>query len=303
MGGSSTAYSVMTGDVSSMKKKSRYPSSRKGAGLSRIAIAAVCIAAVLLILVVIMARVFPSIWGAISSERTKDAITEVTMQLDTGEQETEQAVFDATENLAESSGMEASVLPELAELYAANPDLAGWITIEDTVVDYPVMYTPEDGEKYIYADFEGNFDVCGLPFIEDGCSLEPESDNLIIYGHNMKNGSMFASLLKYKDEAYWEAHPVISFSTLYEEREYEIIAAFYDHVYYKYEDCFKFYQFIDAEDEAHFKEARTYYKDNALYDTGVTAEYGDRLITLVTCAYHVDNGRFVVVARERIDSE
>ena len=88
---------------------------------------------------------------------------------------------------------------------------------------------------------------------------------------------------------------------MYEEKTYEIIAAFYDRVYYKYEDCFKFYQFIDAEDEAHFQEAIDYFKKTALYDTGVTAEYGDKLITLVTCAYHVDNGRFVVVAKDVTD--
>lgn len=209
---------------------------------------------------------------------------------------------DSENGEAEGDG-EAQILPRLAELYEQNPDLAGWIQIADTVIDYPVMFTPEDGEKYIYADFEGHFDVEGLPFIEDDCSMDPESDNLIIYGHNMKNGTMFASLMDYADKSYWEEHPVITFSTLYEEREYEIVAAFYDRVYYKYENCFKFYQFIDAEDEEHFAEALTYYKDNALYDTGVSAEYGDRLITLVTCAYHVENGRFVVVARAAADEE
>ena len=114
----------------------------------------------------------------------------------------------------------------------------------------------------------------------------------------MTNGAMFATLMDYKSEKFWKAHPVVKYKTLYEEREYEIIAAFEDRVYYKYEDCFKFYQFIDAEDEAHYQEAMTYYKEHALYDTGVDAQYGDHLITLVTCAYHVEDGRFVVVARE-----
>ena len=194
---------------------------------------------------------------------------------------------------------EAKILPHLAEMYAQNPDLAGWIKIEDSVVDYPVMYTPENGEKYIYADFKGKFNVAGLPFIEDDCCMDPESDNLIIYGHNMRNGSMFASLIKYQKETYWKEHPTILFSTLHEEREYEIVSAFYDKVYYQHETCFKFYQFIDARDESHFNEAMDYYYEHALYDTGVTAEYGDRLITLVTCAYHIENGRFVVVAREK----
>ena len=211
---------------------------------------------------------------------------------------------EATEEnteLPEETEEISEFLQELNELHAENADLIGWIRIEDTVIDYPVMHTPSDSEKYIYKNFDGIFDVNGLPFLDGKCSLDPESTNLIIYGHNMKSGAMFASLLNYKEQEYWEEHPVISFSTLNEEREYEVLAAFYDKVYYKTDTCFKFYQFIDAEDAETYREAITYYKEHGLYDTGVTAEYGDRLITLVTCAYHVENGRFVVVAREILD--
>lgn len=115
----------------------------------------------------------------------------------------------------------------------------------------------------------------------------------------MLDGSMFRSLMKYQDKTYWQAHPTIQFDTLYEEGEYEVLAAFYDRVYYTYEDCFKFYQFIDAADKADFDNAISYFRDKALYDTGVTAAYGDKLISLVTCAYHVEDGRFVVVARKK----
>ena len=215
--------------------------------------------------------------------------------------QTKQTEKETAVQTSDVQSQDQDKLVELAILHEQNSDLAGWIRIEDTVVDYPVMFTPEDGEKYIYADFKGKFDKAGLPFIEDDCSMEPESDNIIIYGHNMKNGSMFASLMDYEKRKYWEEHPIISFSTLSEEREYEIVAAFYDKVYYEHETCFKFYQFINAENEAHFEEAYDYYKKKALYDTGVTAEYGDHLLTLVTCAYHIENGRFVVVAREKQD--
>lgn len=191
------------------------------------------------------------------------------------------------------------ILPEFAELYEQNNDLAGWITIDGTVIDYPVMFTPDDPEKYIYANFAGKFDANGLPFIDGNCSMDPESDNLIIYGHNMTSGAMFAKLVKYQQKDFWQRNPIIHFSTLYENREYEVVAAFYDQVYKKTDTCFKFYKFIDAESEEAFQEAMTYYKEHALYDTGVTASYGDKLITLVTCAYHVNNGRFVVVAREK----
>jgi len=193
---------------------------------------------------------------------------------------------------------EPVMLPEMAALYEENPDVVGWIRIDNTKLDYPVMFTPDDEERYLRADLEGNFDMSGLPFIDKDCSMDPESDNLIIYGHNMQNGTAFRALMSYANQSFWEEHPTIYLSTLYEERTYEIIAAFYDRVYYKNEDVFKFYQFIDYETEEEFNEAIANYQDKAQYDTGVTAEYGDRLITLVTCAYHVNNGRFVVVARE-----
>jgi len=245
------------------------------------------------------------IFGAADSEDASDKDILQSQQVISGEAVPEESLQEGKDTIEqdvifeESESLEENViLPNLAELYEQNPDLAGWITIPDTVVDYPVMYTPEDGEKYIHANFEGKFAAAGSLFIEDGCSMEPESDNIIIYGHNMKNGSMFGTLMDYEEEDYWKEHPVISFSTLYEKRKYEVIAAFYDRVYYQHENCFKFYQFINAEGEEHFEEAMAYYRKKSLYDTGVEASYGDRLITLVTCAYHIENGRFVVVARE-----
>lgn len=193
---------------------------------------------------------------------------------------------------------EPEMLDWMAELYAENPDIVGWIKIEGTKVDYPVMHTPDDPEKYLYLGFDGEYDIKGTLFIDANCSMDPESDDLIIYGHNMKNGTMFRTLMSYKKESYWKAHPTIQFSTLYEERTYEIVAAFYDRVYKKSDTCFKFYKFIDPASSTEFNEAIAYYKENSLYDTGVDARYGDSLITLVTCSYHTTNGKFVVVARE-----
>lgn len=211
------------------------------------------------------------------------------------EETTVQTETTVPETTAET---EAQILPYFVEM-ARNPDFVGWIKITGTKLDCPLMYTPGDGEKYLRRNMEGEYSVGGVPFIDEHCSLDPRSDNLIIYGHNMKNGTMFRTLMEYDQRDYWEEHPVIYLSSLYEEKEYEILAAFYDKVYMKTDTCFKFYQFIDAEDEEDFNEAIAYFKKHALYDTGVTAAYGDKLITLVTCSYHVDNGRFVVVAREK----
>lgn len=209
---------------------------------------------------------------------------------------------ESTEATEESTGPTEPVMLEyMAELYAQNPDIVAWITIEGTALDYPVMYTPDDEERYIRKDFEGNYDYSGLPFVDKDCSIDPESDNVIIYGHNLKNGKAFTTIMSYKNKSFWEEHPTIKYTTLYEERTYEIVAVFRDKVYYKSDTCFKFYQFIDAENEEDFNEAMTYYKEHSLYDTGVTAEYGDSLLSLVTCSYHTDNGRFVVIARQITD--
>lgn len=213
---------------------------------------------------------------------------------------------EETESETETETVKETVSERLAyldELYKQNPDVAGWLEIEGTELNYPVMFTPEDEEKYLRHDFDGNYSIGGVPFIDADCSLEPESDNIIIYGHNMNNGTMFRTLMSYAQESFWEEHPEILFATLEEERTYEVVAAFYDRVYFQYEDVFKFYQFIDADDEEHFNYAMENYKSKALYDTGVEAAYGDHLLTLVTCSYHTDYGRFVVVARAVSEEE
>lgn len=189
------------------------------------------------------------------------------------------------------------ILPRLQEQYEKNPDLAGWLTVPGTRIDYPVMYSPDEPERYLHANFEVSYSFAGLPFIDAAC--DPESGNRIIYAHNMLDGSMFRTLLKYQQKDFWQRNPVISFNTLYEEQEYEVVAAFYDKVYKKSDTNFKFYQFYDTSDQSRFDEAMAYYREHALYDTGVTAQCGDELITLVTCAYQTENGRFVVVARKK----
>ena len=189
------------------------------------------------------------------------------------------------------------ILPRFLELYQKNPDLAGWLTIPGTRIDYPVMYSPDEPERYLHANFDAAYSFAGLPFLDAAC--DTESGNRIIYAHNMLDGSMFRTLLKYQQKDFWQRNPVISFNTLYEEQEYEVVAAFYDKVYKKTDTNFKFYQFYDTSDQSRFDEAMAYYREHALYDTGVTAQCGDLFLTLVTCAYQTENGRFVVVARKK----
>lgn len=189
-----------------------------------------------------------------------------------------------------------TVLPQYQQLKALNGDLYGWISIEDTEIDYPVMLTPEAPEKYLHLDFDGQYSFSGVPFADAGTA--EASVNTLVYGHHMQNGTMFAGLMKYVDSSYRNAHPAIRFDTVYQTGEYEVLAAFYSQIYYSPSKTdFVYYDYSNINSEKQFDEYVAKCKEASLYDTGVDAQWGDKLITLSTCAYHVANGRFVVVAR------
>jgi sortase B len=188
------------------------------------------------------------------------------------------------------------ILEQYRALHEQNADMVGWIKIDGTVIDYPVMYTFDD--FYLSHGFDKEESKSGVPFIDKRCTVEPFGTNTIIYGHHMKNGTMFAGLENYKDADYYKEHPAICFDTLYTHQEYEIIAVFESQIYKKSDTVFKHYNFLNAEGQTDFDECIANVKALSLYDTGVTASYGDELLTLVTCAYHTENGQFVVVAKK-----
>lgn len=200
------------------------------------------------------------------------------------------------ELIQEAAETEPAILPIYQELFNQNNDLAGWLAIEDTVIDYPVMQC-DDNDFYLHHDFEKRESKYGELFVKAGCPLDGESINILIYGHHMKDGSMFGSLKKYEKQEYYEEHPYIRFDTLYEQFTYEIMAVFRSQVYEDSEDVFKYYQYYGELAEGDFLEFYQNIKDMSLYDTGVDAVYGDALLMLSTCAYHVKNGRFVIVAK------
>lgn len=191
---------------------------------------------------------------------------------------------------------------KFAKLYKANHDFVGWITIEDTNVDYPVMYTPndsEEGEYYIHRNFEGEYSAAGLPFIDRNCDIQYPTDNLIIYGHNMNAGTMFHDIIKYEDAEFYEGHKTFSFDTIYGDGIYEVVAMFYGQILDENSDAFKYYEFVNAGSEEEFMNFVNNVKAMSVIDTGVNVEYGDKLVTLSTCAYHVKDGRFAVVAKKK----
>lgn len=182
--------------------------------------------------------------------------------------------------------------------FLANEDMAAWLVVPDTRIDYPVMWTPRDENYYLRRDFEGRDDQNGCLILDTDSSVDPMTTNLIIHGHNMKSGAMFGDLDKYKDETYFQEHREMLLHTEEGLHTYEVLAVFRSQVYKKTDQVFKFYQFFQADTQEEFDDFYNNIKELSLYDTGVTAEFGDRFLTLSTCSYHVDRGRFVVVARE-----
>ena len=180
-------------------------------------------------------------------------------------------------------------------LMSKNEDMFGWIDVEGTGIEYPVMFTPDDPEYYLRRDFSREYSMAGTPFI-DGRTPE-ESDNYIIYGHNMKNGSMFSELTRYSEEAYMREHPWITLTTSSGEKKYQVIAAFYLNMAMDRNDYTWFNYFI-LKDKEVFYEFTERISEASLYPMTANPVYGDRFITLVTCSYHDYDGRFVVIGRE-----
>lgn len=190
---------------------------------------------------------------------------------------------------------EESILPEYGELFLQNPDMVGWIKVEGTSINYPVMQTPNEPNFYLKHNFEKEYSDLGTPYVQEDCDIAA-SDNLVIYGHHIKGQKMFGALEEYKSQSFYEEHKTIQFDTLTQHNEYEVIAVFKTVAYSS--EGFRYYDFVNAENEDEFNAYVEKCKELALYDTGVTAEYGDRLITLSTCEYSAQNGRLVVVAKK-----
>lgn len=192
------------------------------------------------------------------------------------------------------------VVPDLLDdyktLYSLNRNLIGWVKIDDTYIDYPVLQTTNN-DYYLDHNFDQEQDKNGSIFLDKDCSILPRSDNLIIYGHHMRSGRMFGQLNKYSSESFYKDHKYIQFDTIYEKGTYEIMYVFRSKIYEESEIVFKYYQFINATSELEFNSNMREMAAMSLYDTGVTAQYGDELLTLSTCDYYTDYGRFVIVAK------
>ena len=223
-------------------------------------------------------------------------------------------------------------LPKYDEYLEVNPYVAGWLGVDGSKIDGPVVYTPGSQNYFLHRALDGSDSERGTYFI--AINWQEQFNHTLIYGHNMKDGTGFGSLLKFADSSYGKKHNIIHFDTLFEDRDYELLGVFYSQVqedeleteedraaadklieegnidlgadwgdtdiYREEKDQdngrFRYYYYTDLEDKSDFDYYVANVRERSLYDTGVQAEWGDELLTLSTCSYQVKNGRFVVVA-------
>lgn len=190
---------------------------------------------------------------------------------------------------------ENGILLEYAPLYEKNSDMAGWLTIEGTRINYPVMHTPGRPDYYLERDFDRNYNPWGCLYAREECDLEEPSDNVTIYGHHMKDGSMFAGLNAYTSRDFWQEHRYIRFDTIRAHHTYEIFAVFTTTA--SEGQGFDYHNYINAADEIDFDTFIAKCLSLSLYGTDIVPEYGDKIICLSTCEYSQTNGRLVIAAR------
>ena len=204
----------------------------------------------------------------------------------------------STENTEEVK-QETERMLQVKELQGQNADIIGWIEIENTNINYPVLQGTNN-RYYMTHNYKKENSKNGSIFLDATYNWNIPSNNLLIYGHNLGNGMMFQELLKYEKESFYQENPVIRFTTAEEDAEYEIISVFKSRVYYKSEkNVFRYYYFINSKSEEEYNQFVKNAKNASLYSIDATANYGDQLITLSTCSYYVQDGRFAVVGRRQ----
>ena len=183
---------------------------------------------------------------------------------------------------------------DINKLYEENKDIVGWLKIDNTTINYPIMQNINDPNYYLRRDFYKNYSSYGTPYMAKQCNLN--SDNIVIYGHHMKNNKMFGELEKYKSKDFYNNHKIITFTTLEKEYSYEIFAVFKTTVYTK--NAFRYYENINFENKKMYNDFINICKDKSLYQTGIEIKDKEKLITLSTCEYSNKNSRLVIVARK-----
>ncbi len=176
-----------------------------------------------------------------------------------------------------------------------NHDLTGWLRVQGSEIDYPIMFKEDDNDYYLEHDFFGNSDRNGLLVLDKRCSSDLVDNHLLIHGHNMKSGAIFGTLKYYKDEDYMRKHQAIELDTDTEQRFYEVIAVVDTNS--TGDNGFNYADYIALDDKDTFDTYVANVKQRSMHKIASTATYGDELLTLSTCDYTMKNGRLLVVAK------
>ena len=213
----------------------------------------------------------------------------------------QEEIFENIKDIAEENNDDNNNLEiekndiNMQKLYEINSDIIGWIRIDNSNIDYPVMQTKNSPNYYLRKNFYKQYTYLGTPYLAENCDINI-SDNLIIYGHHINNSKMFGELENYQKVEYYNSHKIIKLYTLEEKKEYEIISIFTTNTY----TGFKYYNFINANNENEFDTFVNQCKELSFFDIENTAVYGDKLLTLSTCDYSNENARLVIVAKRII---
>ena len=219
-------------------------------------------------------------------QKEKDKFVDLAALVESPDTKSSTATAPEETTAPEESTEPAAELRDLTELFAQNPDCIGWLCVPGTQIDYPVMFTPEEPQRYLRRSFYGAYSQSGVPFLDFRCN---ENSNLILYGHNMRNGTMFGSLTGYTDANFAAEYPVIELQTAAGLSLYTVFAVA------AVQKTDPWYDFIESSDSAKFEEQVENLLRNACYTTGVTPACGQQLLTLSTC-YGGGNGRLIVTA-------
>ena len=176
----------------------------------------------------------------------------------------------------------------ISELISMNSECFGWISISGTNINYPVMHTPSNPQKYLNKNFYGEYSYSGTPFLDSRCSAD--STNLIIYGHHMNNGTMFADLCNYTDYSYFSEHPTVVLETKDGAFAYSVFSVM------KVKSDDDWYRFTTVGTEKSYNSRIEYAKEKSIYDTGITPVYGQQILTLSTCYGYNQDDRILVLA-------
>ena len=201
-------------------------------------------------------------------------------------------------NETDITGTKTERMLQLEELQKENEEIIGWLEIEGTNINYPVLQA-SDNDYYLTHNYKKEKSSTGSIFLDKDFDLINGSSNYLIYGHRSKSGLMFEDLMKYAKEDFYKEHTKVKFTTNKDDSLYEILSVFYSRVYYKSEkNVFRYYYFVNANNEQEYNDFVNNAKKVSLYDTDVTANYGEQLLTLSTCEYSQEDGRFAIVCKK-----